>query len=174
MKLSNVRNFMLSVATASVLYTMPAQAADTVVDVAIGSTDHTTLVAAVQAAGLVETLQGEGKFTVFAPTNTAFGKLPDGTVDMLLKPESKDQLTKILTSHVVSGNITSTDLVAQIKANDGKFTFTTVSGDELSASVDGDKVLITDESGGVATVTAVDLESGNGVVHVIDGVLLPK
>jgi len=174
MKLSNVRNFMLAVATTGVLVSSPASAADTVVDIAVGSQDHTTLVAAVTAAGLVETLQAEGKFTVFAPTNSAFEKLPDGTVDTLLKPENKGQLTKVLTAHVVAGNITSSDLVANINAHGGNFNFQTVSGDALTARLDGGHVYIFDESGGAALVTIADLTSGNGVVHVVNDVLLPQ
>ena len=137
--------------------------AKTVVDIAIGSPDHTTLVAAVQAAGLVETLQGEGPFTVFAPTNAAFEKLPAGTVDGLLKPEAKDQLTKTLTCHVVPAKAMAAD-VANIA---------TVGGCEFTAKAEGDKVMIEDGQGNMATVTAVDLAAGNGVVHVIDTVLLP-
>lgn len=174
MKLSKIRNFMFAVAATSTMATAPALAADTVVDIAVGSPDHTTLVAAVKAAGLVETLAGEGKFTVFAPTNAAFGKLPDGTVDTLLKPENKGTLTKVLTAHVVAGNITSSDLVAKIKAHHGRFNFQTVSGDALTARLDGGHVYIFDESGGAALVTAADLESGNGIVHVVNDVLLPK
>ena len=149
-----------------------AQSKD-VVDIAIGSADHTTLVAAVKAADLVETLKGKGPFTVFAPTNTAFNKLPKGTVEGLLKPESKAALSSILTYHVVSGNLDATAVVAAIKANKGKAVLTTVNGGKLTASMKGDKVILTDSKGGIATVTATDLTGSNGVVHVIDTVLMP-
>ena len=176
MNKAKVRNFLFAVAAASAVAAIPAQAnaANTVVDIAVGSADHTTLVAAVKAAGLVETLSGDGKFTVFAPTNDAFGKLPDGTVDTLLKPENKGQLTKVLTAHVVAGNITSGDLVAKIQAHGGRFNFNTVSGDALTATLKGNHVYIFDESGGAALVTAADLQSENGVVHVVNDVLLPQ
>ncbi len=145
-----------------------------VVDIAIGSADHTTLVAAVKAADLVTTLKGKGPFTVFAPTNAAFAKLPAGTVESLLKPENKAQLAKILTYHVVSGNLDAAAVTAAIKAGNGKAVVTTVSGGKLTASIDGGKVKLTDESGNSAFVTAADLNGSNGVVHVIDGVVLPK
>ncbi len=145
-----------------------------VVDIAIGSADHTTLVAAVKAADLVTTLKGKGPFTVFAPTNAAFNKLPAGTVEGLLKPESKAQLAKILTYHVVSGNVDAAAVVAAIKSGNGKAVLTTVSGGKLTASMDMGKVKLTDESGNSAFVTAADLKGTNGVVHVIDGVVLPK
>ena len=174
MKLSKARKFMFAVATTTAFGATQALAADTVVDIAVGSEDHTTLVAAVKAAGLVDTLASEGKFTVFAPTNKAFGNLPEGTVDTLLKPENKGTLTKVLTAHVVSGNITSSDLVTKINAHGGNFNFQTVSGDALTARLVGSHVYIFDESGGAALVTAADLQSGNGVVHVVNDVLLPK
>lgn len=145
-----------------------------VVDIAIGSADHTTLVAAVKAADLVTTLKGEGPFTVFAPTNAAFNKLPAGTVESLLKPENKAQLAKILTYHVVSGNLDAAGVVAAIKSGKGKAELTTVSGGKLTASMDMGKVKLTDESGNSGLVTAADLKGSNGVVHVIDGVVLPK
>jgi uncharacterized surface protein with fasciclin (FAS1) repeats len=151
-----------------------AFAADTVVDLAIGSKDHTTLVAAVTAAGLVDTLKGAGPFTVFAPTNDAFAALPAGTVDTLLKPESKDQLTKILTCHVVPAAAMAADVAKMITDSGGTAKIMTVGGCELTAKVEGDKVMITDEAGGTATVTAADLKASNGVIHVIDKVLLPK
>lgn len=153
---------------------LSASAQKTVVDVAVGSKAHTTLVAAVKAAGLVETLQGAGPFTVFAPTNEAFAKLPKGTVESLLKPESKATLTKILTYHVVAGNLDAAAVLAAIKAGKGKVTLKTVSGGSLTASLKNGKVILTDEKGGTATVTATDLKAGNGVVHVIDGVIMPK
>jgi uncharacterized surface protein with fasciclin (FAS1) repeats len=145
-----------------------------VVDIAIGSPDHTTLVAAVKAADLVTTLKSAGPFTVFAPTNAAFDKLPAGTVTNLLKPENKAQLAKILTYHVVAGNLDAAAVVAAIKAGKGKAVVTTVSGGKLTASMDKDKVMLTDESGKTAYVVAADLKGSNGVVHVIDGVVLPK
>lgn len=145
-----------------------------VVDIAIGSADHTTLVAAVKAADLVSTLKSAGPFTIFAPTNAAFDKLPEGTVANLLKPENKAQLAKILTYHVVSGNLDASAVMAAIKAGNGKVVLTTVSGGKLTASVEMDKVKLTDESGNSAFVTAVDLKGTNGVIHVIDGVVLPK
>lgn len=145
-----------------------------VVDIAIGSADHTTLVAAVKAADLVSTLKSAGPFTVFAPTNAAFGKLPAGTVESLLKPENKAQLAKILTYHVVSGNVDAAGVVAAIKSGNGKVVLTTVSGGKLTASMDMGKVKLTDESGNSAFVTVADLKGTNGVVHVIDGVVLPK
>ncbi|MEM9279292.1 MAG: fasciclin domain-containing protein [Pseudomonadota bacterium] len=176
MSYSKFRNFLFAVATASAAAVIPAQAntPGTVVDIAVGSQDHTTLVAAVQAAGLVETLSSEGKFTVFAPTNDAFAKLPEGTVDTLLKPENKGTLTKVLTAHVVAGNVTAGDLVAKINAHGGRYNFNTVSGDALTAMLKGNHVYIFDESGGAALVTAADLQSGNGIVHVVNDVLLPQ
>lgn len=146
----------------------------TVVDVAVGSKNHTTLVAAVTAADLVATLQSAGPFTVFAPVNAAFDKLPAGTVETLLKPENKATLTKVLTYHVVAGNIDAAAVVKAIKDGNGKAVLTTVSGGKLTASVVDGKVILTDENGGTATVTATDLKAGNGIVHVIDGVVLPK
>lgn len=145
-----------------------------VVDIAIGSENHTTLVAAVKAADLVATLKGTGPFTVFAPTNGAFNKLPEGTVATLLKPENKAQLAKILTYHVVSGNLDAAAVMGAIKAGKGKAVVTTVSGGTLTATIDGGKVKLTDEKGGSAFVTATDLKGSNGVIHVIDSVVLPK
>lgn len=146
-----------------------------IVENALNSKDHTTLVAAVKAAGLVETLQGAGPFTVFAPTNAAFAKLPAGTVDNLLKPENKAQLVKVLTAHVVSGKISSADLLAGIAASsNGQFSFKTVSGDTLTATSRGKAIFIYDESGGAARVSIADVNQSNGVIHVVDDVLLPK
>ncbi len=145
-----------------------------IVENAANSKDHTTLVAAVQAAGLVDTLASDGPFTVFAPTNDAFGKLPDGTVETLLKEENKGTLTKVLTAHVVAGKVTASDLVSKIKANGGSFNFQTVSGDALTAKLDGNHVYIFDESGGAAAVTIADVIQSNGVIHVVNDVLLPK
>ena len=145
-----------------------------VVDIAAGSEAHSTLVAAVKAAGLVETLKGAGPFTVFAPVNDAFGKLPAGTVDFLLKPENKATLVKILTYHVVAGNLDANAVVAAIKAGKGNAVLTTVSGNMLTATIEEGKVKLTDEKGGVAFVTVTDLKGSNGIIHVIDTVVLPK
>ena len=145
-----------------------------VVDIAISSPDHTTLVAAVKAADLVTTLKSAGPFTVFAPTNDAFDKLPEGTVANLLKPENKAQLAKILTYHVVSGNLDAAAVLDAIKKGNGKVVLTTVSGGKLTASLDMGKVKLIDESGKSAYVTAADLKGTNGVIHVIDGVVLPR
>jgi len=145
-----------------------------IVENAVNSKDHTTLVAAVKAGGLVDTLSGEGPFTVFAPTNDAFAKLPAGTVDTLLKPENKDQLTKVLTYHVVPANAMSEAIIKMVKDDGGKHEVKTVSGDTLTVmSADG-KITIMDESGQTATVTQADVKQSNGVIHVIDTVLLPK
>ena len=145
-----------------------------IIDNAVNSKDHTTLVAAVKAAGLVDTLKGTGPFTVFAPTNAAFAALPAGTVDTLLKPESKPALTKVLTYHVVAGKMDAASLMAAIKAGGGKAMLKTVSGGMLTASVAGGAVKVMDESGGTATVTIADVIQSNGVIHVVDKVLLPK
>jgi uncharacterized surface protein with fasciclin (FAS1) repeats len=153
---------------------LSASAQKTVVDVAVGSKAHTTLVAAVKAADLVGTLQSAGPFTVFAPTNEAFAKLPKGTVENLLKPENKSTLTKILTYHVIAGNLDAAAVVKAINDGKGKVTLKAVSGGTLTASLKNGKVILTDEKGGTATVTATDLKAGNGVVHVIDAVVLPK
>lgn len=151
-----------------------AQESKTVVENAIGSADHTTLVAAVKAAELVETLSGKGPFTVFAPTNEAFAKLPQGTVETLLKPENKSTLQSILTYHVVAGNLDSKAVVAAIKKGKGSATLTTVQGGKLVGSLKGKNVILTDEKGNVSTITAVDIKSSNGVIHVIDTVVMPK
>jgi uncharacterized surface protein with fasciclin (FAS1) repeats len=141
---------------------------------AVNSRDHTTLVAAVKAAGLVDTLQGAGPFTVFAPTNEAFAQLPNGTVETLLKPENKDKLVKILTYHVVSADAMANAIKKMIKDDGGMHTITTVSGGKLIAMMKGDKIVLQDENGGVATVTIANVTQSNGVIHVIDHVLLPK
>nr|WP_230487877.1 fasciclin domain-containing protein [Novosphingobium sp. ES2-1] len=146
----------------------------TIVENAVNSADHTTLVSAVKAAGLVDTLNGTGPFTVFAPTNAAFAKLPAGTVDTLLKPENKATLTKVLTYHVVPGKVTAAQLVAKIKADGGKTELTTVAGGKLTASLMGDTVMLTDEKGGMAHVTQADVMQKNGVIHVTDAVSLPN
>lgn len=145
-----------------------------IIENAMNSKDHTTLVAAVKAAGLVDTLKGKGLFTVFAPTNEAFAKLPAGTVDSLLKPENKAMLTKVLTYHVVAGKMDAMMLMAEAKKHDGKAKLKTVSGGELTAWVKDGKVGITDEKGGTAWVTIADVNQSNGVIHVIDTVLMPK
>ena len=144
-----------------------------IVENAVNSKDHTTLVAAVKAAGLVETLQGEGPFTVFAPTNEAFAQLPDGTVETLLKPENKDQLTKILTCHVVSAKAMSDAISKMIADDGGKHPVKTVGGCEFTAMQKDGKIMIEDGKGNVATVTIADVEQSNGVIHVIDTVLIP-
>ena len=146
----------------------------TVVDVAVGSKDHTTLVAAVTAADLVSTLQGAGPFTVFAPVNEAFANLPKGTVENLLKPENKAALAKVLTYHVVAGNLDAASVVKAIQDGKGKVTVKTVSGGSLTASLNEGKVILTDENGRTSTVIVTDLKAGNGVVHVINAVVLPK
>ena len=145
-----------------------------IVDNAMNSKDHTTLVAAVKAAGLVTTLKGNGPLTVFAPTNEAFDALPAGTVDNLLKPENKSMLTGVLTYHVVSGKIDSKEIARRIKAGGGKAELTTVAGGKLWASMDGNAIKIWDEKGGSATVTIKDVYQSNGVIHVVDEVLMPK
>ncbi|HMT07761.1 MAG TPA: fasciclin domain-containing protein [Pyrinomonadaceae bacterium] len=145
-----------------------------IVENAVNSKDHTTLVAAVKAAGLVETLSGAGPFTVFAPVNSAFEKLPAGTVETLLKPENKGMLTKILTYHVVAGNFDSKAVAKAIKAGNGKAEFTTVAGGKLWAKMDGKNVVLWDEKGGMSTVTIADVRQSNGVIHVIDTIVMPK
>ena len=163
----------IAVLFCSVVVSASAQSTD-VVDVAIGSKDHTTLVAAVKAAGLVETLKGKGPFTVFAPTNAAFGNLPKGTLETLLKPENKSTLAGILTYHVVAGNVDAATLTGLIKKGKGTAVVKTVNGQELKASLKDGKVIIAGAKGGKATVVAADLKASNGVVHVTDAVSLPK
>ncbi len=145
-----------------------------IIDNAVNSADHTTLVAAVKAAGLVDTLKGTGPFTVFAPTNAAFEKLPAGTVDTLLKPENKETLTKILTYHVVAGKMPAGMLKKKIMAGGGKAELKTVQGGTLTAMMDGDKIVLQDEKGGKATVTIANVMQSNGVIHVIDAVVQPN
>ena len=145
-----------------------------IIDNAVNSKDHTTLVAAVKAAGLVDTLKSPGPFTVFAPVNSAFAALPAGTVDNLLKPASKPALTKVLTYHVVPGRVSAADLIKQISAGGGKAMLKTASGGNLTASLSGSNVMITDDGGGSAKVTIADVNQSNGVIHVVDKVLLPK
>ncbi|MEO8414125.1 MAG: fasciclin domain-containing protein [Ginsengibacter sp.] len=144
-----------------------------IIENAVNSKDHTTLVAAVKAAGLVETLQGPGPFTVFAPTNEAFDKLPKGTVETLLKPENKSMLTGILTYHVVPGNLSSKELMKMIKAGNGTATLTTVAGGKLLVMSKSGKLWIKDEKGGIAAITIKDVDQSNGVIHVINKVLMP-
>ncbi|PWB23676.1 fasciclin domain-containing protein [Flavobacterium sp. HTF] len=145
-----------------------------IVENAVNSKDHTTLVAAVKAADLVETLQSKGPFTVFAPTNAAFDKLPAGTVETLLKPENKKTLQTVLTYHVAAGKWNASDIAKAIKAGKGKATINTVSGGTLTAWMKGKDLYISDENGGEAKVTIADVNQSNGVIHVIDAVLLPK
>ncbi|CDP53319.1 Secreted and surface protein containing fasciclin-like repeats [Devosia sp. DBB001] len=145
-----------------------------IIDNAVNSKDHTTLVAAVKAAGLVDTLKGKGPFTVLAPTNEAFAALPAGTVENLLKPENKDQLTKILTCHVIAAKAMAADIAKMAMDDGGTHMVDTVGGCKLALKADGGKVTVTDESGNVANVTIADVVQSNGVIHVIDKVLLPK
>jgi uncharacterized surface protein with fasciclin (FAS1) repeats len=145
-----------------------------IVQNAVNSADHTTLVAAVKAAGLVDTLSSAGPFTVFAPTNEAFGKLPPGTVDTLLKPENKEMLTKLLSYHVVAGKMNRKDLLKAIKAGKGTAKLTTVAGGSLEAKLVGKSIVLADEKGGMSTVTIADVNQSNGVIHVVDSVLLPN
>ncbi len=152
----------------------PMLATRDIVDNAVESKDHTTLVAAVKAADLVTTLKGTGPFTVFAPTNAAFDKVPKATLDGLLKPESKKALTGILTYHVVAGKQDAASIAKAIEAGNGKATFKTVAGGTLTASLEGAKVILTDENGGKSTVTIADVMQSNGVIHVVDTVLMPK
>ena len=152
----------------------PMFEAKNIIENAINSKDHTTLVAAVKAADLVETLQGEGPFTVFAPTNEAFSNLPAGTVETLLKPENKAMLTTVLTCHVVAADALSDMIGKMIMDDGGMHPVKTLGGCVLNAKMAGDMITLTDETGGVATVTIADVKQSNGVIHVIDGVLLPK
>ena len=170
---------MLAMAAAAALAILPTEAPagsgtkGNLVAAAMKSKDHQTLVAAVKAAGLVDTLASGGPFTVFAPTDTAFAKLPAGTVNALLQPANRDQLRAVLTYHVVPGKVTSAQLVELISKNAGKATLTTVQGGTLTASLSGNAVVITDAAGGNAKVTAADLVQSNGVIHVTDAVSLP-
>ncbi|MGQ4273995.1 fasciclin domain-containing protein [Terrihabitans sp. B22-R8] len=151
----------------------PMYPSKNIVENAVNSKDHTTLVAAVKAAGLVDTLSGKGPFTVFAPTNAAFEKLPSGTVETLVKPENKKMLTGILTYHVVAGKHSAADIMADIKKGGGKATWKTVNGETLTASMKGDNLILTDAKGGQAMVTIGDVMQSNGVIHVVDTVLMP-
>ena len=152
----------------------PMLASKDIIDNAVNSKDHTTLVAAVKAAGLVDTLKSAGPFTVFAPTNAAFAALPAGTVDTLLKPENKGMLSGILTYHVVAGKMDAASLSKAIADGGGQAMLKTVAGGTLTAKTSGDKVMVMDEKGGSATVTIADVYQSNGVIHVVDKVLLPK
>jgi uncharacterized surface protein with fasciclin (FAS1) repeats len=151
----------------------PMYSTKTIVQNAVNSKDHTTLVAAVKAAGLVDTLSGPGPFTVFAPTNAAFGKLPAGTVDTLVMPENRDTLTKVLTYHVVAGRLTAADIAGKIRAGRGTATLTTVEGEPLTARMQGKWLVLTDAKGGTSRVTTANVMQSNGVIHVVDTVLMP-
>ncbi|MBL0884297.1 MAG: fasciclin domain-containing protein [Chitinophagaceae bacterium] len=180
-----MKKFLVMICTAlSVQFTMaqektvevggaPMYPSKNIVENAVNSKDHTTLVAAVKAAGLVETLQSAGPFTVFAPTNTAFSKLPAGTVETLVKPENKATLTSILTYHVVAGKYDAEAIAKLIKEGNGTAVLKTVSGGSLKASMKGKKLILTDEKGGVSVVTISNVYQSNGVIHVIDSVVLP-
>lgn len=148
-------------------------ASSTIVDVAAGNENFTTLVAAVKAAGLAETLSGDGPFTVFAPTNDAFAKLPAGTVETLLKPENVEKLKSILTYHVVSGKFDAATVIDAIKTNNNKYTVTTVQGAKIDLSLKDDKVMLTDATGAMSTVVMPDVEASNGIIHAIDTVVMP-
>lgn len=152
----------------------PMYSTKDIVDNAVNSADHTTLVAAVKAAGLVDTLKGPGPFTVFAPTNEAFAKLPAGTVETLLKPENKETLTKILTYHVVAGRLSAAELKKEIRAGHGQATLKTVSGGTLTAMMQGSNIVLKDEKGGMSTVTIPNVFQSNGVIHVVDTVVMPN
>jgi uncharacterized surface protein with fasciclin (FAS1) repeats len=165
---------MSTVETTKMVGGAPMYPTKDIIDNAVNSKDHTTLVAAIKAAGLVDTLKGPGPFTVFAPTNAAFAQLPAGTVDTLLKPENKPTLAKVLTYHVVPGRVDARALAQQIQAGGGKAMLKTASGGMLTATMSGGKVLITDDKGGSATVTIADVYQSNGVIHVVDKVLLPS
>jgi len=151
----------------------PMYAQKNIVENAVNSKDHTTLVAAVKAAGLVETLEGPGPFTVFAPTNAAFSKLPAGTVDTLVKPENKATLTAVLTYHVVAGRMTSADISHAIRIGHGQATLTTVQGEPLTATRSGRHLILTDAKGGKSMITIANVMQSNGVIHVVDTVLMP-
>jgi uncharacterized surface protein with fasciclin (FAS1) repeats len=152
----------------------PMYPSKNIIENAVNSKDHTTLVAAVKAAGLVDTLKSPGPFTVFAPTNDAFDKLPPGTVTTLVKPENKAMLTKILTYHVVAGRITASDLMKMVKEGHGKAMLKTIEGDPLTVSQQGDKLFVSGEKSGVAEVSIPNVLQSNGVIHVVNSVLLPN
>lgn len=170
-------SLLLSVAYAQKPVTVggaPMYPTKNIIENAVNSKDHTTLVAAVKAAGLVETLSGSGPFTVFAPTNSAFEKLPAGTVENLVKPENKATLTAILTYHVVMGRLSAADVAAAIKAGNGTATLTTVQGGKLLAMMNGKDVLLKDEKGNTSKISIFDVNQSNGVIHVVESVVLPK
>jgi uncharacterized surface protein with fasciclin (FAS1) repeats len=174
-----VTAFMVNVSFAQMEKTVtvggaPMYPSKNIVENAVNSKDHTTLVAAVKAAGLVETLESAGPFTVFAPTNAAFGKLPKGTVETLVKPENKAKLTAILTYHVVAGKLDSRELARLIKEGNGMATLNTVQGGKLMVMMKGNKIVLKDENGGMSTITIKDVYQSNGVIHVVDTVVLPK
>lgn len=169
----NFKNLLVAIVV-TIAGSTTVNAQKTLVDVAVGSKDHTTLVAAVKAADLVTTLQSAGPFTVFAPTNAAFAKLPAATVSYLLKPENKAALVKILTYHVVAGSFNAAAVVKAITDGGGSATLKTVSGGNLVASIKEGKVILTDEKGATSTVVATDLAANNGLIHVVDAVVLPK
>jgi uncharacterized surface protein with fasciclin (FAS1) repeats len=152
----------------------PIHSGGTIAETVASSKDHSTLFAALKAGSLVEILKGSGPYTVFAPTNAAFDKLPAGTVESLLKPESKATLAAILTYHVVMGKISAEEILAKIKEGDGSATLTTVQGGVLKASLKGSNVVLTDEKGGMSMVTTADMNQSNGVIHVVDAVVMPK
>lgn len=171
--MKSIKKITLILSLAFMSVNVTAQEKKDLVDIAVSSEAHSTLVAAVKAGDLVETLKSKGPFTFFAPVNEAFSKLPAGTVDYLLKPENKSKLATVLTYHVVAGNLDAAAVIAAIKKGNGTTVLTTVAGGKLSASIVEGKVILTDEKGGKATVTATDLKGTNGVIHVIDAVLLP-
>ncbi|WP_145002932.1 fasciclin domain-containing protein [Pseudomonas oryzihabitans] len=181
-RLAAVASFAILCATASLSFAAdtvmvggaPMYPSKTIVENAVNSKDHTTLVAAVKAAGLVDTLNGSGPFTVFAPTNEAFAKLPAGTVDTLVKPEHKADLTKILTYHVVPGTHTAKQLMTEAKAHGGMVKLKTVQGEDLTIKLHNGKLWVVDAKGGKAAVTIADVMQSNGVIHVVDTVLMPK
>ncbi len=152
----------------------PMYPSKNIIDNAVNSADHTTLVAAVKAAGLVETLSSKGPFTVFAPTNAAFAKLPKGTVESLLEPANKSKLNAVLTYHVIPGKFSAADVSAEIKKGNGKATMKTVAGGELTFTMMGKDLMVADAGGTLCKVTIADVNQSNGVIHVVDGVLLPK
>lgn len=166
--MSDSKNMNPMVGGAAMLRTMD------IVDNAVNSADHTTLVAAVKAADLVTTLKSKGPFTVFAPTNAAFAKLPAGTVETLVQPKNKAMLTKILTYHVLAGKFDSNAIAKRIKAGGGSASFKTVSGDTLTARMQGNSLVLRDEKGGTSTVSIANVYQSNGVIHVVDTVLLPR
>ena len=183
----NIKLFMVTLIMATVSFTAAAQCnshhkkvkssyheRNDIIDVASSLDQFSTLTTAVKVSGLVSVLQGEGPFTVLAPTNAAFAKLASGTVESLLQPSSKDQLTKILTYHVIAGKFRAKDIINAIKASGGSFTVETVSGDKLKARLSGSNVILEDENGGISAVTQTDVTASNGVIHVIDSVVLPK